>query len=127
MPDQARAAEDDDRDPFQDQQAAEGDDEGGHLEAGDQGPLEGADGRADQQGGDDRQPTTAVDAGRRRLHQFAHDHGPEPHDQADGEVDLAEQQGEDLGHRQHHEHRALLEQVDQVLCREETAGCRSGR
>src|SRR5579875_2507121 len=30
------------------------------------------------------------------------------------EIDLAEQQHEDLGHAEHHEHGALLEQVDDV-------------
>ena len=41
------------------------------------------------------------------------------HDQADGQVDLAEEQGEDLGDRQQHVDGALLEQVDQVLRRQE--------
>ncbi len=44
---------------------------------------------------------------------------PTDADVADGQVDLAEQQREDLGHGQHHEHRALLEEVDDVAGREE--------
>ena len=39
--------------------------------------------------------------------------------EADGEVDLSQEQGEDLGHRQDHEHRTLLEEVDDVPGRQE--------
>ena len=35
-------------------------------------------------------------------------------DEPDRQVDLAEQQHEDLGHRQQHEHGSLDEQVDEV-------------
>ena len=43
----------------------------------------------------------------------------EPRDIAGGKIDLTQQQHEDLGHAQDHEHSALLEQVDQVARREE--------
>ena len=55
------------------------------------------------------------------LHELGDEDGSEPHDQPDREVDLAEEQGEDLGHRQEHVDRALLEEVDQVLRRQELA------
>ena len=35
-------------------------------------------------------------------------------DEADGQVDLAEDEGEGFRHGEHHDHGALLEQVDQV-------------
>ena len=54
-----------------------------------------------------------------RLDQLDHHDGAQTHDQADGEVDLAEQKGKDLGHRQQDVDAALLEDVDQVLgCQE---------
>ncbi len=65
-----------------------------------------------QQGDHDGRPPRPVR--RHRLHQL---HGDDPAhhpDVADRKVDLAEQQDEDLGHAQHHEHRALLEEVHDV-------------
>ena len=35
-------------------------------------------------------------------------------DEADRQIDLAEQQDEDLAHAEQHEHRALHQQVDEV-------------
>ena len=72
---------------------------------------------AGEQRHDDRRPPRPVRAG--RLHQLGDHDAAHPHDQADGEVDLAEEQGEDLGDRQQHVDAALLEQVDQVLRHEE--------
>ena len=54
-----------------------------------------------------------------RLHKLGDHDAAKRHDQADGEVDLPEEQGEDLSHRQHHVHGALLEEVDQVQRRQE--------
>ena len=73
--------------------------------------------RAGQQGDDDGRPPRPV--GRRRLHELHGDGRPDGADVADGQVDLAEQQGEDLGHGQHHEHRTLLEEVHDVAGGEE--------
>jgi hypothetical protein len=106
-------AEDDDRHALQDQQPAQGDDERRHPQPGHEQSLKGADRAGSEQGHDDRRPPRPVRAG--GLHKFGdHDTG-EPHDQADGEVDLAEEQGEDLSDCQQHVDAALLEEVDQVL------------
>ena len=118
--------QDDDRRALEDEQAAKRDDEGRHLEPGDQGSLDGADRRADQKRHDDRHPPWKGEAvGTERaacrgagLDQLGHDDGAEPHDQTDGQVDLAEEEGEDLGHRQQHVDAALLEEVDEVLGRQ---------
>ena len=65
----------------------------------------------------DRRPPRPIRAA--RLHKLGDHDAAQRHDQADGEVDLAEEQGEDLSHREHHVHGALLEQVDQVQRRQE--------
>ena len=112
-----RPAEDDDRHALQDQQPAESDDERRHPQPGHERSLDEADRGAREQRHDDRRPPRPVRAG--RLHELGHHDAAEPHDQADGQVDLSEQQGEDLSHRQQHVHGALLEEVDQVLRRQE--------
>ena len=109
--------EEDDRHPLQDQQPAESDYERRHPQPGHEGPLDGANRRASEQRHYDRHPPRPIEAG--RLHKLGHHDAAKRHDQADGEVDLPEEQGEDLSHRQHHVYGALLEQVDQVLRRQE--------
>ena len=54
-----------------------------------------------------------------RLHELGDHDAAQPHDQADGKVDLPEEQDEDLCHRQQHVDGALLEEVDQILRRQE--------
>ena len=112
-----RPAEDDDPHPLQDQQPAERDDERRHPQPGHERSLDGANRSAGEQRHDDRRPPRKIRAA--RLHKLGHHDAAKPHDQADREVDLAEEQGEDLSHRQHHVHGALLEEVDQVLRRQE--------
>ena len=73
--------------------------------------------RARQEGDDDRRPPRPV--GRDGLHELHGDDRPHGADVADRQVDLAEQQREGLGHGQHHEHRALLEEVHDVAGGEE--------
>ena len=111
------AAEDDDRHALQDQQPAQSDDERRHPQPGHERSLDGADRAASEQRHDDRRPPRPIRAG--RLHKFGDHDAAKPHDQADGEVDLAEEQGEDLSDRQQHVDGALLEEVDQVLRRQE--------
>ena len=53
------------------------------------------------------------------LTSSAHDDAADAAHEADRQVDLAEQQGEDLAHGQQHEDRALDQQVDQVAGGEE--------
>ena len=112
-----RPAEDDDRHALQDQQPAESDDERRHPQPGHHRSLDEADRGARDQRHDDRRPPRPVRAG--RLHKLGDHDAAEPHDQADGQVDLSQQQGEDLSDRQQHVHGALLEEVDQVLRRQE--------
>ena len=50
----------------------------------------------------------------RLLDQLGGDDPADAADEADRQVDLAEQQGEDLAHRQQHVHRALDQQVHEV-------------
>src|SRR4029077_12455229 len=111
------SAEDDDRHALQDQQPAQSDDERRHPQPGHERSLDGADRAASEQRHDDRRPPRPIRAG--RLHEFGDHDAAKPHDQADGEVDLSEEQGEDLSDRQQHVYRALLEEVDQVLRRQE--------
>ena len=49
-----------------------------------------------------------------RAREVGHDHPAEAGDESDREVDLAEEQDEDLPHRQQAEDRSLDEQVDEV-------------
>ena len=112
-----RPAEDDDRHALQDQQPAESDDERRHLQPGHERSLEGA----------DRAQASNVTMIAAHHGQFAPlgctssatTTLPSAHDQADGQVDLSQEQGEDLSDRQQHVHGALLEEVDQVLRRQE--------
>ena len=111
------SAEDEDRHALEDEQAAERDDERRHLQPGHHRSLDEADRRTGEQGHDDRRPPRPIGAA--RLHELGRHDSAEHHHEADGEVDLAEEQGEDLGHGKDHVHGALLEQVDQVLWRQE--------
>ena len=70
--------------------------------------------------GDDRQPPRASSGRRGAAARAARDDAAEEAHVADREVDLAEQQDEALGHRQHDEDGALVEEVDQVLGRRNT-------
>jgi hypothetical protein len=99
------------------EQAAEGDDEGWQPEPGDQGSVEQPYRRADHERGEDRRPPgpAAVRGGE----QLGCDDTRDAGDEAGREVDLAEEQREDLRHRQHHEDRALHQQVDDVARRQE--------
>ena len=110
-------AEDDDRHALQDQQPAQSDDERRHPQPGHERSLDGADRAASEQRHDDRRPPRPVRGG--RLHELGDHDAAKPHDQADGQVDLSEEQGEDLSDRQQHVYAALLEEVDQVLRRQE--------
>ena len=58
----------------------------------------------------------------RRLHQLRGDDAAEGADVADRQVDLAEEEGEDLAHGQHHEHRPLEEEVHEVPGGQEDVG-----
>jgi hypothetical protein len=107
------SAEHDDRHALEHEQPTERDDERRHLEAGNQRSLNQPDRRADQQCDDDRKPPWPVQAG--GLHLLGDEDRAQSHDQTHGEVDLAEEQGEDLRHREQHVDGALLEEVDQVL------------
>jgi hypothetical protein len=53
--------------------------------------------------------------------QFRGHHAAQPGHEADGQVDVAEQQREHLAHAEQHEHRALDEQVGQVHRGQEVA------
>ena len=112
-----RPAEDDDPHSFQDQQPAESDDERRHPQPGHERSLNGAPDRAGEQRHYDRRPPRPVRAA--RLHKLGDHDAAKHHDQANRQVDLRQEQREDLGHRQHHVHGALLEEVDQVLRRQE--------
>ena len=108
------AAEDEDRHALQDQQAAQGDDERRHLQPGDQS-FPGWRRPPEQASSVTMIATHHGEVRAGRLHKLGDHDAAEPHDQADGQVDLAEEQGEDLSHRQQHVHGALLEEVDEVL------------
>src|SRR5207302_1046186 len=53
------------------------------------------------------------------LDELGHDDAADAGDEPGGEVDLAQQQDEDLGHGQQHVDRALDEEVDQVASGQE--------
>ena len=57
----------------------------------------------------------------RLLDQLGDDDAADAADEADRQVDLAEQQREDLAHGQQHEDRALDQQVDEVAGGQEVA------
>ena len=93
------------------EEPGERDDERGQADPRDDRALEDADpGAGEQRGGDRGPPRPAV----RRACEVGHDHPAEAGDEPDREVDLAEQQDEDLAHREQAEDRGLDEQVDEV-------------
>ncbi len=100
-----------------DQRAGQRDDQGREPQASDQGPLQQADQRANQQRRRDRAPPWPL--GGDRLHELHRHDATDTGREARREIDLTQEQDEDLGHRQHHEHSTLLKEVDQVARREE--------
>ena len=78
--------------------------------------MQGADRGGEEKGDDDGGADGPAGA---LFDELGHDHAAEAGDEPCGEVDLAQQQDEDLGHGQQHVHRALDEEVDQVPGREE--------
>ncbi len=97
--------------PLPEEEAGERDDERGQTDPRDDRSLEHADSRAgEERGRNCRIPGPAVG----RAREVGHDHPAEAGDEPDREVDLAEEQDEDLPHRQQAEDRSLDEQVDEV-------------
>ena len=114
--DRAAVAEHEQHDALPEQQATERDHERRQADPGDQGAVQRPIARATSAAGS--RPTRASRTGGRARRPYDR---ADPGDEADGQVDLAEQQHEHLGHGQEGEHRRLHEQVDQVARGQEVA------
>ena len=94
--------------------AGQGHDERRQLQLGDDDALQRAVGRGGGERGEHRGPQRVAE----REHP-QRDDGAAGRGEAGGEVDLAEQQHEDLGHAERDDERRLCHQVDQVARRQE--------
>jgi hypothetical protein len=110
--------EDIDEDALPAQQSGQGHDERGDLEPGDERALERADDPASGHAHDEAGPPGPVG---RRPDQGQRDGRAHGADKAHGEVDLAEDEGVQLGQAQQDDEGRLDEQVDDVGRREERA------
>ena len=95
-----------------DEVAGQGDDERRQVQSRDQDALDGPERQTEEEPGDYGERPRPVGGG--RLDELDGDGGATRTDEADGQVDLAEDEGEGFRHGEHHDHGALLEQVDQV-------------
>src|SRR5438309_8029605 len=103
--------EDPQKEAVGDQVTAQRDDEGRQAKPGDERALDDAERRTKEQARQDAQRPVPV--GGQRLHQLDCDRRSARPYESDRKVDLAENEGEPFGHRQDHEDRALLEELDQ--------------
>jgi hypothetical protein len=110
--------EDVDQDALPAQEAGQRHDEGGDLEAGDQRALEGAD---DETGGHAHQNPRPPRPVLRRADQRHGNGGADGTDEADGEVDLAQEERVELGQAEENDEGGLNEEVDDVGRRQECA------
>ena len=108
--------QDDQHQTVADQETRQGHDERREPQASDQGALYGSENRAEEKACDDGRPPRPF--GGDRLDQLDCDRRTASADVADRQVDLTQDERKPFGHREHHEHGALLEQVDQVPWRQ---------